>query len=272
MVTNDLRTQRVDPILYEIGLLPGTSESRFHFSDPETRSYYYDYRRYPSGSQARHIRHLLMESRTRSEECLSQCHNLQNLALCGDLSSNLLSKILLAIQSPRRTVAPGGLLRLSVYLKRFLTEGRANFNHTILKDITHLNVLGEPVEWQEGNNYACMKNLRYLSFMVRTPELPQIVSNCLDECDNLELIFVYAIFSPEADSFTKRLEEIRKETGRNKGATHLKDDRVVVFLLQDVFSDIDNWIGNWIRGATGGYDLWTKAARIVENRRRKGTV
>ncbi|KAF8647804.1 hypothetical protein AX16_006536 [Volvariella volvacea WC 439] len=178
----------VEPILNEIFIVHGGNN--FDTGDADAW-FYYNRPEHPPDLQP-YIRHLLIEFGTRpgAEYILQRCYNVQNLTIWG-FRSVTLDGIVELLHSPHRTVSPPGLLRLSAEMLQLFPEKKVDFNLDILQELTHLDVLDASVGWQDGNNYACLKNLRYLAFQMVSDGIPVIIQRCLEECKALEVLLLY---------------------------------------------------------------------------------
>ncbi|KAF8649077.1 hypothetical protein AX16_006024 [Volvariella volvacea WC 439] len=235
--------------------------------------------RLPSRPQALHVRNLLVTGYQPKnlafdwiEDLLPQCPNLQDLAIwcITPITSNILSLLTSAIQSPLRTVTSRGLIRLSASLAELFPDGHTDFHHEVFKDLTHLEVLDFPREsrgqWIEGNNYASLPSLRYLSIALFDPDFSfptEMLRKCLEECKFLEVLIL-----PEgADQGLVLLNGTREIVDSNGSVRTVAEDRVVVY--EGPFKPKEGWTELWCSGVSGGDDPWIHAERIVQRRRKK---
>ncbi|KAF8655007.1 hypothetical protein AX16_003311 [Volvariella volvacea WC 439] len=260
----------LQPMRYEVVIFP------LKQSNPpkDTNSlFYFGVSQRPDDAQTRHVRHVLIQGENHQdlEISLQKYHNVQDLALWNGIPPKSFSLISSIIRSPDRTVSTRGLLRLSVSLTEWFPNNDVDFNHEIMKDLTHLDALGDPVEWKQGNNFACLKNLRYLMFSDAYRGLGEDIRKCLEECEALEIVVVYQLdnFRSE-DSQSGLIEELpklRRKVGPDGIVEELPEDRVVVFPYEETQYGHFSWLDDWVRGALGGDDLWSRAERIVGGRR-----
>ncbi|KAF8642964.1 hypothetical protein AX16_009294 [Volvariella volvacea WC 439] len=237
--------------------------------------------RFPAGPQTLHVRNFLITNSHQKDSepnwvyLLQKCHNIENFAMWCYINDGLdvLSLLTSAIHSPLRTVVPHGLLRLSASLMDLFPDARVDFNHPILKDVTHLeslDFLGElEGRWVDGNNYACMPNLRYLfifSFECDVLRFFEVLGRLLEECKTLELL----ILPDNVDDVQIHVDALLQRTRRivqlDGTVEHVQEDRVVIyrgpFTPRGVTED-------WYEGATGNDDMWTHSEKILLRRRRR---
>ncbi|KAF8656650.1 hypothetical protein AX16_002455 [Volvariella volvacea WC 439] len=277
----------LEPILYEIAIF--TTSNGESDEEPEYK-FYRSFPRPPHISQMRYVRHLLLEAGGAEEgdedpnDPLLQCVNLENFAMWGNLRPSVLKNLLALIHSPHRTV-PHGLLRLSGSLFKLFPNRQIDFNHEVLRELTHLDAVGHSSvsEWKEGNNYACLKNLRYLSlsFPDVYPRLKDTVRRCLAECPALEILLILLLDMIGSlgqfdngesgfGGFMDELPKVRRKVRLDGTVEEVPEDRVVVYHHDEICLGDFSWVGDWVEGAVGGDDLWTRAEKVVKERRRRG--
>ncbi|KAF8652778.1 hypothetical protein AX16_004170 [Volvariella volvacea WC 439] len=257
----------LEPLLYEIVILQGALLYQ------DTKSFFYHHRpSYPSGSDRRHVKYLLVYgiSKTPAEpdwkELLPDCHNLQDLALWCHLISDTLAILTSIIHSPLRTAPP--LFRLSISLGALFPDGKVDFHHDVLKHLVYLDVLDHPSQlggWVEGNNYASLKNLRCLAFAYFTSEFSfptEVLTKCLEECEALELMIL-----PSRHDVKHNVSRLPKtRTVRVNGTVKkVPEDRVVVY--SGPTGNGEGWGEDWYRGAERGVDFWSHSMEVVRRRR-----
>ncbi|KAF8650733.1 hypothetical protein AX16_005106 [Volvariella volvacea WC 439] len=267
----------LEPLLFEIVVLPD-SDSACYF-DNGTTKLYCDLRRYPSGPQKLHVKSLMVED-LRGEfgpswaEFVPKCYNLQNVALWyhhTPRNANVLADLTMIVRSPSRTVC-GGLRRLSAMLAHLFPGGEVDFNHEVLRDLTHLQVLDHLgtnclKEWREGNNFGCLRKLRYLYFEAYFPV--ETVKRCLESCEALELVAVHEAWGmymgpPEAGP-KNGIPEMRRKVRPDGTVEEVREDRVVMLRMLPA----GMWITDWIKDAAGEDCMWTEAERAIEMYREK---
>ncbi|KAF8643543.1 hypothetical protein AX16_008977 [Volvariella volvacea WC 439] len=256
----------LEPILYEIAILHGYDV----YKGDAIANFYYNCPLHPPGLQPHYIKHLLIEygRRPGDEYILKGCYNVQSLTIWGTEQVTW-NHVVELLRSPRRTVSPPGLLRLSAAMLKLFPQREVDFNHDILQDITHLDVLDASAVWQEGNNYACLKHLRYLSFQEISDGILVILRRCLEECKALEVLLLYYSQWGVDERVANQLPRVRRVARPNGVVEEIEEDRVVILPHEDIFQHNFSWIDDWIRGVTGGEDLWLRAERIVKERRQK---
>ncbi|KAF8647523.1 hypothetical protein AX16_006645 [Volvariella volvacea WC 439] len=232
----------------------------------------------PGPQQALFVRNLLVSTEPRSNSepdwttMLPYCHNIQDFAVWCEIPKDVDALYLLdcAIRSPLRTVSPNGLVRLSASLNELFPGGLADFHHPIFQHLTHLDVFDFPsesaAEWVEGNNYACIPNLRYLSVAGWDIECPvdeplKVLRKCLEECKLLEVLVFQRSVNCQKDVKIYH-------TRRSNTVQEVPEDRVV--LAEDRFTERGGWSTNWYRGQTGGEDFWDDAEKLVRKWRDEG--
>ncbi|KAF8650715.1 hypothetical protein AX16_005088 [Volvariella volvacea WC 439] len=257
----------LEPILNEMYIV--RTGGGAHWGDADAMFYYNHPLQLPD-LQPHHIKHLLVGFGTRpgAEYILQRCYNVQNLTVWG-FGSLTLDGIVELLHSPHRTVSPPGLLRLSAAMLSLFPERKVDFNLDILQDLTHLDVLDTSFEWQEGNNYACLKNLRYLAFQMISNGISGIIQICLEECKALEVLLLYYSSWATDRRVAGQLPKVRRVVRSNGDVEEVEEDRVVIITQSDIFQGNYSWVDNWVRGATGDEDLWTRAEKTVEERRRR---
>ncbi|KAF8655613.1 hypothetical protein AX16_002995 [Volvariella volvacea WC 439] len=226
----------------------------------------------PPSSYVHHIRHLSIPLAGNNDQLstfVSQCANIQNLQLSGNIVPAIASALITAIRSPNRTVSPKGLLRFSGSLYEVFRDTQVDFNHEAFKDLTHLDLAGNVVGWKEGNNYACLKNLRYVSFPEVYQGLGHIVAMCLRYCEALEAVIVFSFSFEENEAFEDELPKVRNRLRLDGTMEEIPEDRVVFLYYDKIGYNHFSWIDDWIRGATGGIDMWKIAEEIIQERRWK---
>ncbi|KAF8650698.1 hypothetical protein AX16_005071 [Volvariella volvacea WC 439] len=265
---------RLESILSEICVIHGGDDYELfrdldaHFCD----------RRYPSRSQVHHIRHLSLNNGSSATLdnnqifSLLECYNLQNIRLL-EFPETILSDISSIIHSPHRTVSPGGLARLEVCLSDLfpLPGQRIDFNHEILRYLTRLNLLDTPDElgdWEDGNNLACLKDLKSLCVNYAFPM--EFIQKILEECEALEVLIVCDSYFSQSilHNLEEQLPKTRRRLTAGGGAEEVPEDRVVL-LGPGVLEGCSGWYKDWVLGAMGGNDVFAKAERTVQERRRE---
>ncbi|KAF8649076.1 hypothetical protein AX16_006023 [Volvariella volvacea WC 439] len=240
--------------------------------------------RFPSGTQLLYLRKLLvshMDNAAESEpnwwELLSQCHNIQDLAIWSmspppaDDTLSTLSSLLI---SPLRSVTPHGLRRLSMSLVHLFYSCQTSFNHEVFKDITHLEVLDFPkgCEWKEGNNLACLQNLQYFSIgtvdyigLHAGPLSPTgFLRKCLKECKALDLLILSE--AAKWEGVEELLKDFRWVVASDGTVEETPGDRLVIYYLPGISGA---WSRVWYRDTIGEDGMWGQSKKIVERRRWK---
>ncbi|KAF8661651.1 hypothetical protein AX16_001292 [Volvariella volvacea WC 439] len=264
----------LEPLLDEIVVLQADSLHNCPSSIfPNRRPYY------PQSSRRLHVKHVLgfggvpHASEPDWLSFLQGCYNLQSLAVWRDIIPETLSCLVSIIHSPLRTVSPSGLLRLSASLHQLFGPEHVNFNHEVLKDITHLEMLdysAQLAQWIPGNNPGCLKQLRYLSFasLGTTGPFPlQYLNKCLEECEALEMIILSG--SRENERNADKLAKTRKMRKAEGTSIVVAEDRVVV--VAELYT-LRGWYEDWYAGVEGNDDIWSKGERILRERRRERIV
>ncbi|KAF8649081.1 hypothetical protein AX16_006028 [Volvariella volvacea WC 439] len=239
--------------------------------------------RFPSGAQILYVRNLLvshMDNPVDSEpdwkELLPKCHNLEDLAIWSLNSTpdaDTLPTLISAIQSPLRTVTSHGLLRLSITLSDLFPDGPVDFSHEIFRDLTHLEVLSFPrgcEHWEEGNNLACLQNLRYFcvayydSLNAHPSTVPmEILKRCLEECRALDVL----VLPTDRPWVAKLTDGCRRIVAFDGTAQEVPEDRVVVY--RGLFIPNDGWSEAWYRDAVCGDYIWSQSEKVIQRRRQK---
>ncbi|KAF8638230.1 hypothetical protein AX16_010535, partial [Volvariella volvacea WC 439] len=280
---------RLQPILYEVLAL---EDSEYVYQPRNT------YSPYPSSDQFLYVKHLVLRPRRahtpqeeiqvlsmvesielRWQEVILQCPNLQDVAIwceIPDPEPTLLSQLACILHSPLRTIGTG-LLRLSVALAELFSY-EIDFNHEALKHLTHLEILDGGDEtfeecYSDKNNFGCLKNLKYLAFTDCFCVSRGIIKRSLIECKSLEVLVVGEVRDNDLEAFLEELPKSRRtivgthehRVLRGEGPASIEEipeDRVVVNLP----SGPKVW-DEWMRGGEEGIDIWTRAEKVVRQRR-----
>ncbi|KAF8658199.1 hypothetical protein AX16_002120 [Volvariella volvacea WC 439] len=280
----------LQPIIYDTVVL------RCHRFYEESKSPLHNPPRFPAGSQTLYVRSFLVssdfdhvkESEPGWEDLLAQCYNIQDLAIWNTMSIDALSLLTSIFRSPLRTVAPCGLLRLSITLRELFPEGRVDFRHEIFKHLTHLEVLRDTDDdidelpprvdwgkWVEGNNYGCISNLRYLWIWVPYPwsDSVDFIRELLKGCKVLEVL----ILAADAGTITTQMAGLLKTMTQtivnlDGMVEEVPEDRVVVY--GDLLSTVLSWAQGWYQSAVHsasyavrGYDVWLRSEKVIQRRR-----
>ncbi|KAF8643578.1 hypothetical protein AX16_008966 [Volvariella volvacea WC 439] len=251
---------RLKPILDEIVIL---------------RDHTCNYR--PTGESTKFVKHLWIEvipnsDPTRAYDYISQCPNIQNLAMWS-ATPKAFSVITSAIFSPLRDPSSPPLTQLRIELKKFFagfadSNGEIDFRHPILANVVTLEIVEDwssPSDWKVGNNFGCMKKLRHLSFICEV--CVEVVQNLLKYCENLEILAIWSGGDP--DWWNKQLLKTQRvrHTGGDDVAPQEEDepeDRVMV--------DVAAYDGmeEWRKGAEVGQGLWVRWCLAILEQRRAG--
>ncbi|KAF8652781.1 hypothetical protein AX16_004173 [Volvariella volvacea WC 439] len=206
---------------------------------------------YPTNQEAHHVRRLLInqgydgpvvQNMPRFQDFISHCHNVQDFAIWCIHPSDLLTQLIIILQSPHRTVAPPGLGLLQTL----------DDDHTFT--------------WREGNNFSCLPRLRYLAF-VGVPSIIGVVRRCLEECKELKALILNGVDEDDLEVD----DELRALIGGNRGqneesvqgtnseARDLRGYRIVINPDLGMRGMAETWVD--------GIDqdlLWTRAEEIVQ--------
>ncbi|KAF8662052.1 hypothetical protein AX16_001237 [Volvariella volvacea WC 439] len=123
---------------------------------------------YPTDKEAQYVKHLLLPHEITGMdvgEFLSQYPNIQSLAMWVIWPTD---GVLSYFNSSAfaNTILRNPFRRLAINLvDLFAEQEKIDFNHEVFKHLTHLEVFGQlDAVWEKGNNFVCLKELRYLAF------------------------------------------------------------------------------------------------------------